>query len=164
MTVHEVQLKFKMKLHEEKMKLQTNLTTKESHKGGRSPKQTQVKLPQIEIKRFESSYLDWPGFWGQFMETIDKAKIAPINKFTYICGLLGPKVKTTVEALPFTAGGYNRAKSILLSNHGKESEVIKVYVKEIMALPVITSTNPKRISEFSETLTYCVQACTNDTR
>ena len=41
-----------------------------------------------------------PGFWGQFTETIDKAEIAPINKFTYLCGLLGPKVKTTVESKP----------------------------------------------------------------
>lgn len=147
-----------MKLHEQKMKLQTNLTTQESHEGGGSPKQTQAKLPKIEIKRFEGSYLDWPRFWGQFIETIDKAEMAPINKFTYLCGLLGPKVKTAVEALPFTAEGYNRAKSILLSNYGKESEVTKAYVKEIMALPVITSANPRRISEFSETLTYCVQA------
>ena len=29
---------------------------------------------------------------------------------------------------------------------------------KIMALPIITSANPRRISEFSETLTYCVQA------
>ena len=157
-TAREGQLKFEMKLHEEKMKLQTNLTTKESHEGGGSPKQTQAKLPKIEIKRFEGSYLDWPRFWGQFTETIDKAEIAPINKFTYLCGLLGPKVKAAVEALPFTAEGYNRARSILLSNYGKESEVTKAYVKEIMALPVITSANPRRISEFSETLTYCVQA------
>ena len=152
--MREDQLKFEMKLHEEKMKLQTNLTTKESHEGGGSPKQTQAKLPKIKIKRFEGSYLDWSRFWGQFTETIDKAEIAPINKFTYLCGLLSPKVKAAVEALPFTSEGYNRAKSILLSIYGKESEVTKAYVKEIMALPVITGTNPRRISEFSETLTY----------
>ena len=146
-----------MKLREQKMKLQTSLATQESHEGGRSPKQTQAKLPKIEIKKFKGSYLDWPRFWGQFTETIDKAKIAPINKFTYLCGLLGSKVKTTVEALLFTAEGYNRAKLLLQSNYGKESEVTKAYVKEIMALPVITSANPRKISEFSETLTYCVQ-------
>lgn len=155
----EDQLKFELKLQEQKMKLQNDLTTQEGHEGGGSTKQTtQAKLPKIETKRFEGSYLDWPRFWGQFTETIDKAEVAPINKFTYLCGLLGPKVKTAVEALPFTAEGYNRAKSILLNNYGKESEITKAYVKEIMALPVITSANPRRISEFSETLTYCVQA------
>ena len=147
-TAREDQLKFELKLQEQKMKLQNDLATQESHEGGGSPKQTtQAKLPKIEIKMFEGSYLDWPRFWGQFTETIDKAEVAPINKFTYLCGLLGPKVKTSVEALPFTAEGYNRAKSILLSNYGKESEITKAYVKEIMALPVITSANPRRISE-----------------
>ena len=88
---------------------------------------------------------------------IDKVEIAHINKFSYLGGLLGQKVKTTLEALSFTAEDFNRAKSLLLSNYGKESEVTKAYVEEIMALPVITSTNPKKISEFSDTLTYCVK-------
>lgn len=63
-----------------------------------------------------------------------------------------------MEALPFTPEGYNRAKSILQSRYGKESELVKAYVKEIMDLPVITSANPKKISEFSEKLSFCVQA------
>ena len=62
----EDQLKFEMKLHEQKMKLQASLTTQEGHEGGGSPKQTQAKLPKIEIKKFKGSYLDWPRFWGQF--------------------------------------------------------------------------------------------------
>lgn len=155
MTVREEQLKFEMKLHEQKMKLQSDLQVSQASV---TTKQTQAKLPKIEIEKFEGSFLDWPRFWGQFMETIDKADIASINKFTYLCGLLGPKVKSAVEALPFTSEGYNRAKSILQSKYGKESEIVKAYVKEIMALPLITNANPMKISEFSETLSYCVQA------
>ena len=96
----------------------------QENQGGVSSKQTSAKLPKIEIERFEGSFLDWPRFWGQFTETIDKADIASINKFTYLCGLLGSKVKG-VEALPFTSEGYNRAKSILQSRYGKESEIVK---------------------------------------
>ena len=88
---------------------------------------------------------------------IDKADIASINKFTYLCGLLGWKVKSAVEALPFTSEGYNRAKSILQSRYGKESEIVKAYAKLIMDLPVITSANPKKIREFSEKFSYCVR-------
>ena len=63
-----------------------------------------------------------------------------------------------MEALPFTAEGYNRAKSILQHRYGKELEIVKSYVREIIDLPHITSANPKKISELSEKLTYCVQA------
>ena len=63
-----------------------------------------------------------------------------------------------IEALPFTAEGYNRTKSILKEKFGKDSEIIKAYTKVILELPTLTSTNPKAISDFSEKLTYCVQA------
>ena len=67
-------------------------------------------------------------------------------------------MKRVVEALPFTPEGYNRAKSILKDRFGKESEIEKAYVKEILELPHITSPSPKKIGEFYEKLSYSVQA------
>ena len=72
--------------------------------------------------------------------------------------MLCKKVRKNIETLPFTAEGYNRAKSILKSTYGKESEVIKAYTKEIMDLPHISNVNLKRIHEFSDKLMYCVQS------
>ena len=110
-----------------------------------------AKLPKLVISKFEGCYMDWPRFWGQFSETI----IAPIRKFTYLCELLDSKVKCSVEALPFTAEGYNRAKTILQDRYGKESEIVKSYVREIMDLPHITSANPKPWGSLTETGDYC---------
>lgn len=134
MVARENQLKFRIKLHETKLQLQAELQdakpvsqsmTSESTKG------LMTKLPKLVISKFEGSYMDWrPRFWGQFSETIDKTNIAPINKFTYLCKLLDTKVKHTVEVLPFTSEGYNRAKSILQDRYGKESEIIKSYVRD----------------------------------
>ena len=87
-----------------------------------------------------------------------KVDIAPITKFTYLRELVTPQVIRTIEALPFTAEGYNRVKTILKERFGKDSEIIKGYTKEILELPTLTGTNPKAISDFSEKLTYCVQA------
>lgn len=101
--------------------------------------------------------MDWPRFWGQFTKTIDKTNVQLITKFSYLRELLDFKVKRTIEVLPFTSKGYNRAKSILNERFGKESEIVNAYVKEILDLPLISSTNPRKISEFSEKLTYCVQ-------
>ena len=50
------------------------------------------------------------------------------------------------------------AKAILKDRYGKDSEIVKAYVKEIMDLPYITSANPAKIHEFSEKLSTCVQA------
>ena len=50
--------------------------------------------------------------------------------------------------LPFNTEGYNRAKAVLQEKYAKESEIIKCYVKEILDLPNITGTNPRKVAEF----------------
>ncbi|CAB3990275.1 Hypothetical predicted protein [Paramuricea clavata] len=161
-SAQEEQLKFELKLHETKLKLQTELTTNSSPDTSNTTTITvsekTAKLPKLMISKFNGSYMDWPRFWGQFSEAVDKSTIAPISKFTYLCELLEPSVKRVVEALPFTPEGYNRAKSILKDRFGKESEIEKAYVKEILELPHITSPSPKKIGEFYEKLSYSVQA------
>lgn len=164
----EEQIKHETKLHETRMKFQTELQMAKAHhvaqeesksiSASESTKGIQARLPKLVITKFDDTYMDWPRFWGQFEETIDKTGIANITKFAYLRELLNNKVKKTVEALPFTVEGYNRAKSILTSAYGKESEIVKAYAKEIMELPHISNANPKKIHEFSEKLMYCVQA------
>ena len=145
-----------LKLHEEKLRMENEMSASKSEM--REFSQLNAKLPKLVISKFEGSFMDWPRFWGQFSEAIDKSSIAAITKFTYLLELLSPKVKICVESLPFSAEGYNRAKSILQDKYGKESEIVKCYVKEILELPHISCNNPRKIADFSEKLTYCVRA------
>ena len=82
----EERIKFEVKLHETKMKLQAELQAKSFN----PPKWTsedlnlQAKLPKLVITKYNGSYADWPRFWGQFSETIDKTSVASITIFTYL--------------------------------------------------------------------------------
>ena len=58
--------------------------------------------------------------------------------------LLEPKVWATIEGLPFTKEGNERAKHILKTKYGKESEIMSTHVTNIMSLPVIYGSNPKK--------------------
>ena len=58
---------------------------------------------------------------------------------------------------------YNRAKAILKEWFGIESEMLKVYVKEVIDLPYTSTVNPKKIMEFYEKLSYNVQALDTQT-
>ena len=80
-----------------------------------------------------------------------------ITKFSYLKEFLDLKVRKTM-GLPFTAEGYNRAKSILMDRYGKESEIVKAYVQNIVDLPRIKRTNPQTIHQFYEQLRYNVQS------
>ena len=159
----EEQFKYELKLHEKKLEMQAERAKQSNSKT--DAKECEVfttkpsaKLPKLVISKFDGSFMNWPKFWGQFTEAIEKSSIAPITKFTYLLELLEPKVKRCVEALPFTPKGYNRAKAILEDKHGKEPEIVKCYIKEILGLPQITGANPRKVAEFYEKLTHCVQA------
>ncbi len=153
----EGKIQFEMKLHQLKLESQA-VSIQKNDKNAENASYIDAKLPKIEIAQFDGSPLDWPRFWGQFIETVDKRSVAPVNKFAYLCGFLSPKVKTVIEGLPFTPEGYNRAKSILEDKYGKNSEVIKAYVKLIMNLPVINEIDLARIHKFNDQLTHAVQA------
>lgn len=151
--LHEQRLKWQTELHAAKTKMETLLP---AGSGNETIKGLQAKQPKLTIIQFNGSYQDWPRFWGQFKITIDKTGITSITKFAYLRELLGPKVKKSVEALPFSSEGDNRAKSILGDKYGNESEIIKAYTQQIFDLQVISTVNTRKIHEFSEKLTYAV--------
>ncbi|KAL9985844.1 hypothetical protein ACROYT_G008293, partial [Oculina patagonica] len=117
-----------------------------------------AKLPKLQIARFNGTYEDWPRFWNQFVEIIDKATMPGVTKFAYLKSFLDSKVKKPIEGLPFSHEGYNRAKSVLLDKYGKDSEIIKTYAQQIFDLPIIPNQNAYRIHEFSDKLTFAVQS------
>ncbi|CAB4035486.1 Hypothetical predicted protein, partial [Paramuricea clavata] len=150
-------IRFEMKLHQQKLDANPVPALK-NDKNVDNAELVSAKRPKIEITRFNWSPLDWPRFWGQFTETVDKRCVAPVNKLAYLCAFLSPKVKTFIEGLPFDPEGYNRAKAILQNRYGKNSEVIKAYVQLIMDLPTINQVYLKKIHQFNDQLMHAVQA------
>ena len=109
-----------------------------------------AKLPKLVISKFSGELTDWPRFWNQYEAEIDLSEVAAVTKFSYLKDLVNPKVKTAIDGLPFTTEGYQRAKNILKSKYGQMSEIVNAYVQNIMALPMITGSHPKKIHEFYE--------------
>ena len=112
---------------------------------------TKVKLPKLVITKFEGTHLDWLRFWSQFETEIDKSNISSVGKFSYLKELLNPKIRTLIDGLPFTTEGYERAKNILTTKFGKQSEVANAHIQSIMNLPSIHHYHPEKIHEFYET-------------
>ena len=152
-------MQFEIKSQKTKLKIQEEHNLKCQHKSTPSEQLvSQAKLPKLVITKFNGPFTDWPRFWGQFPEAIDKSSVLPVTKFTYLPELLDDRVRKTIEALPHSPEGYNRAKAILEERFGKESEIFKAYLKEIIYLLHTPTANPKKILEFFEKLSYNVQA------
>ena len=81
-----------------------------------------------------------------------------MTKFSHLKELLEPHVCEAIDGLPFTTEGYERAKNILKSNYGKTSEIVRAYVDNINALPIVHGSHPSKIHQFCQTLNYNVQS------
>ena len=85
------------------------------------------------IKKFNGTNLDWTRFWGQFTNGIGKSNKAAIRKFSYLKEFVMPKVRKSIDGLPFTPR--DMRKSTLKECYGNDGKVEKAYVKNILELP-----------------------------
>ena len=69
-----------------------------------------------------------------------------------------PKIRTETGGLPFSSEGYERAKTILKSEYGKNSEIVNGCIQNITSLPTITWSQPSKVHEFYKTLLFNVQS------
>ena len=116
-----------------------------------------AKLPKLSMTKFNGRIEEWLPFWGKFISEIDSTNLAPLTKFGDLKELLERHVGKDIDALPFTAEGYEDAKAILEAEYGQPTEIVNTYIKNIMELPIITGTNPRKVKEFYKQLCFNVQ-------
>ena len=133
-------------------KVEMQLADKPEKSTGKS-----VKLPKLVITKYDGTFEKWLSFWNTFKAEVDSQDIPAVTKFAFQKEFLEPKVRETIDGLPFSTEGYERAKNILQSNHGN-IEIMHAYVENIRNLPVIAGTQAAKIHEFYHTLTYNVQS------
>ena len=84
--------------------------------------------------------------------------MAEITKYSYLKEFVESHVRKGIDGLPFTSEGYAKAKAILQERYGRESDIVKAYVRDIINLPNIDGANSVEINKFYERLLYDVQS------
>ena len=108
------QFQYEIKLEEARQQMKIDL---EKTSNGRKDKplatseqKIRVKLPKLEITKFQGTHLDWQRFWSQFEAGIDNAKITQVAKFSYMKELIDSKVRMSIDGLPFSSEGYEHSQ------------------------------------------------------
>ena len=153
---HKQNMMFEQELLEQKAAYESKL--KDEGHANQNNKLSGAKLPKLPITKFNGTYEAWLPFWGKFSSEIDSASLPTLTKFSYLKELLEPSIREGIDGLPFTEEGYLAAKEMLKAEYSQDSEIVNAYIKNIMSLPVITGTNPKKIDEFYRQLRYNVQS------
>ena len=80
-----------------------------------------------------------------------------MTKCLYLKELTVSSVRASIERLPLTTEGYQRAKKIIQTKYGKISDIVISQVQYIMQLPVAFGKNLVKIREFFKKLVTHVQ-------
>ena len=91
-----------------------------------SSTQTLVKLPKLELPTYDGDPTAWVSWYDIYKANVHDAPMATINKFSHLKMLLGPKARSCISDLPFTAKNYEAALKQLEDRFGR-----KVYIKAL---------------------------------
>ena len=102
-----------------------------------SPK---VKLPKIDLKRFNGDLTHWTSFWESFESAVDKnSSLSNVDKFNYLNSLLERSAADAVAGLALTSANYMEAIAILKKRYGNKQLIINRHMEILLKLEPVTS-------------------------
>ena len=101
----------------------------------------QVRLPKIELPKFDGDVLQWYTFWDKFNALVDNTELPDISKFTYLESLLEGEAKGVTKGLAITERNYPIAKQLLQERFGRKEKIIFVHIQTLLKLSSNVSTS-----------------------
>ena len=101
--------------------------------------ETSIKLPRIEITKFNGELTKWKSFIDTFEAAIDKSSLSDVEKFNYLKGYLQDNALKTIEGLSLTNENYPKALDLLKERYGNVQMIISAHMSELLKLQPITS-------------------------
>ena len=91
-----------------------------------------VKLPNISLKKFNGSPLEWPSFWDLFKSSIhNRTDIAEPTKFYYLLSQLEGDAAFLLSDFDHTTENYTEAIQLLKQTYGKTKLLIQARLHAI---------------------------------
>ena len=101
-----------------------------------------VKLPKLEIPKFNGTIINWRGFWDQYKFAIhDNENISEVKKLTYLKSFLADSALATISGLNLNAENYKKAIDILEKWYGNVQVLISAFMTKFVQLPKIKSSD-----------------------
>lgn len=94
----------------EKLKLEQKAKIQQAEQAAAKPaSKSNVKMPKLIITKYDGTYEKWLSFWNKFEAEIDSSDLPAVTKFAHLKQLLESNVCESIDGLPFTSEGYQRA-------------------------------------------------------
>ena len=101
---------------------------------------TQVKLPKVDLRKFDGGISKWPSFWDAFESSVhSNTKLAPVDKLNYLNSLLVNSASEAISGLSLTAANYDEAVTILKRRFGNKQLIINRHMKTLLNISSVKS-------------------------
>ena len=92
-------------------------------------KTLQVKLPKLELRKFDGNHTQWISFRDTFEASVhNNASLSAIDKFSYLRSLLERSAADAISGLILMASNYKEAIEILKASFGNKQQIINCHM------------------------------------
>ena len=89
------------------------------HSSNNTSNKVEIKLPKLELFKFNGDMTIWQTFWDQFNSSIhSKEDISDINKFNYLHSFISDEARKMISELAPTSSNYKTTVDILQRRYG----------------------------------------------
>ena len=108
-----------------------------SNRGSVTSELTSVKLPKLELPRFDGTITKWQMFWDNFEAIVDFTELPNISKFTYLQSLLDGDAKRTIEGLSLSSKNYTVACTLLKERYGRRERIVFAHIQGLLNMGML---------------------------
>ncbi|XP_064469396.1 uncharacterized protein LOC135384100 [Ornithodoros turicata] len=103
-----------------------------------------VKLPKLEVIRFDGNRMMWQRFWNQFKTTVhDRQAMSKTHKFSYLLKSSTGPAASAIEGLQVSEENYEHAVQILTQRFGLPYNIVDSHMDSLIHIKPVMSTNDK---------------------
>ena len=100
----------------------------------------QIKLPKLDLPKFNGDPIRWPEFWDQFESTIDQNRhLADVDELKYLRIYLSGKAEGVISGLATTNESYSTAIHLLKERFGHKSLIVNDHMRRLLNLHKVRS-------------------------
>lgn len=117
--------------------------SQQNEKAGAPP--CKVKLPKLDLLKFDGKSVSWQEFWEQFDQVINaNSELTVLDKFGYLKAAVTGDAASVIKGLPPTARCYEDALELLKSRFGDEEGLIQAHMRKLLSVPPVRSADDVR--------------------
>ena len=119
-----------------------------------------VKLPKIDVPRFNGNALSWRSFWEQFNVTIhSRTTLTDTEKMTYLqSSIKDSPAKSIIDGLSQSGDNYIEAIETLKARYDRPRLVHQAHVRSIVEAPGLKDGNGRELRRLHDTVQQHLRA------